>query len=124
MRYDTKKRILEHLGKKGKDVRWLDRLIRLGVVLEKDWKYMPRADLERTTIIKLRDRIKELESENHKLQKVAEWGINASYYEELYNKECKEKENIIKRCYEFMTKRWMKIKWDEYNAWVNWDLIE
>ena len=124
MRYDTKKKILEHLGKKGKDVRWLDRLIRLGVVLEKDWKYMPRADLERTTMIKLRDRVKELESENLKLQKVAEWGINASYYEELYNKECKEKEDIIKRCYEFMTKRWMKIKWDEYNAWVNWDLIE
>lgn len=124
MRYDTKKKILEHLGKKGKDVRWLDRLIRLGVVLEKDWKYIPRADLERTTMIKLRDRVKELESENLKLQKVAEWSINASYYEELYNKECEEKEAIIKKCYEFMTKRWMRIKWDEYNAWVNWDLIE
>lgn len=33
---------------------------------------MPRADLERTTMIKLRDRVKELESENLKLQKVAE----------------------------------------------------
>lgn len=122
MYFDTKKWILEYLGKKGKNVRWLERLIKLGVVLEKDWRYITRNDAERAAVLKVKDRVKELEEENSRLQKVAEWGINASYYEDLYNKECEEKESIIKRCYEFMTKRWMKINWDEYNAWVNWEL--
>lgn len=124
MYFDTKKWILEYLGKKGKNVRWLERLIRLGVVLEKDWRYITRNDAERRAVLKVKDRIEELEAENSRLQKVAECEINSSYYQDLYNKECEEKEAIIKKCYDFMKNRGMKINWDEYYDWVTWNLVD
>lgn len=123
--YDTKKWILKHLGKKEKDVRWLDRLIRLGVVLEKGWRYISRNDLERQEVLKLKQRNMELEEENKRLQKVAEWEVNARYYENLYLEEQKRIPAILLRSYDFiheMPKRWVKLMEVKYEDFKNWVL--
>ena len=40
MRYRTKKEILEHLGKDGKDVRYLDRAVASGEIIMRDRMYI------------------------------------------------------------------------------------
>jgi hypothetical protein len=40
MRYRTKKEILEHLGKDGKDVRYLDRAVANGEIIVRDRMYI------------------------------------------------------------------------------------
>mgnify|MGYP003289122776 CR=1 FL=1 len=40
MRYRTKKEILEHLGKDGKDVRYLDRAVASGEIIVRDRMYI------------------------------------------------------------------------------------
>ena len=95
MWYFTKKEILEHFGKDGKNVRWLDRAIKKWVVIERDGRYASRNDIEIRAIEKYKSRIKELEEkaewwDSEKLQEAVE---NAKYWERLNN----EKKDIIKR---------------------------
>ena len=61
MWYYKKKEILEHFGKNGKDVRWLDRAIKRGQVIYKDGMYISRYDYDLQRMVKMRNRIKELE---------------------------------------------------------------
>ena len=60
MWYFTKKEILEHFGKNGKDVRWLDRAMKRGQVICKDGMYISRHDYDLQRMIKMRTEIKEL----------------------------------------------------------------
>lgn len=95
MWYFTKKEILEHFGKDGKNVRWLDRAIKKWLVIEKDGGYASRNDIEIRAIEKYKSRIKELEkkAEWWDLEKLQEAVENAKYWERLNN----EKKDIIKR---------------------------
>ena len=95
MWYFTKKEILEHFGKDGKNVRWLDRAIKKWLVIEKDGRYASRNDIEIRAIEKYKSRIKELEekAEWWDLEKLQEAIENAKYWERLNN----EKKDIIKR---------------------------
>ena len=102
MRYRTKKEILEHLGKDGKDVRYLDRAVASGEIIVRDRMYIvskeyigelekrlnemevvPPLDLGRamTEVIPvevemLRKKVEELESENKVLKGKVDKNIN------------------------------------------------
>lgn len=102
MRYRTKKEILEHLGKDGKDVRYLDRAVASGEIIIKDRMYIvskeyieelekklkemevvPPLDLGKamTDIIPvevemLRKKVEDLESENKVLKNKVDENIN------------------------------------------------
>lgn len=102
MRYRTKKEILEHLGKDGKDVRYLDRAVASGEIIVRDRMYIvskeyieelekklkemevvPPLDLGKamTDIIPvevemLRKKVEDLESENKVLKNKVDENIN------------------------------------------------
>ena len=108
MRYRTKKEILEHLGKDGKDVRYLDRAVASGEIIVRDRMYItskeyieelegkleelkksePKCvktaveevikDIKRDDIEELEKEIKELESENELLRGEVDKNINLS----------------------------------------------
>lgn len=61
MWFDTKKEILEYLGKNGNSVRSLERLIAKGLVIEKDGMYASRNDIVKSNLRKAKDRCLELE---------------------------------------------------------------
>ena len=122
MWYFTKKEILEHFGKDGKNVRWLDRAIKKWLVIEKDGGYASRNDIEIRAIEKYKSRIKELEkkAEWWDLEKLQEAVENAKYWERLNN----EKKDIIKRILNDMYND-AKKKWNtetaedfEWEIWV------
>ena len=106
MRYRTKKEILGHLGKDGKDVRYLDRAVASGEIIVRDRMYItskeyieelegklkelkksePKCvktaveevikDIKRDDIEELEKKIKELESENELLRGKVDKNIN------------------------------------------------
>lgn len=75
----------------------------------------------------LADRVMELERENRDL-KNSEWGdlaqklheaeVNVEYYKDKFNKseeDCKER---IRKCYKFMTSKWIKGSWEDFRDFV------
>ena len=104
MRYRTKKEILEHLGKDGKDVRYLDRAVASGEIIVRDRMYIvsreyieelerklremevvPPLDLGKAMVdmipveVKmLRKKVEDLESENGLLKGEVDKNINLS----------------------------------------------
>lgn len=108
MWYFTKKEILEHFGKNGKDVRWLDRAMKRGQVICKDGMYISRHDYDLQRMIKMRTEIKELKEK-------AEWGdaglvkqlredlaFQVEENERMSAEHNEEVEKILKRCYNHM----------------------
>lgn len=96
MWFNSKKGILEHCGKNEKDVRWLDRAINSGKVIEMGWEYCTSSDYIKeledsesdsiNTIVSLKKRISELEwREWGKGEKKSdsEWNGDTTLVEEL-----------------------------------------
>ena len=69
MWFDTKKEILEYLGKNGSSVRSLERLIAKGLVIEEDGRYASRNDIVKSNLRKAKEIIMELKEENEELKK-------------------------------------------------------
>lgn len=61
MWFDTKKEILEYLGKSGSSVRSLERLIAKGMVIEDNGRYASRNDIVKSNLRKEKERVMELE---------------------------------------------------------------
>lgn len=123
-----KKDILIAMGKWEKDVRALDRAIRKGRVIYKEEdgisKWITREDYDNDIILNLRGKIKSLEEEVLDLKKKSEASVNAEYYEDLYNKEVEDKDIRIRKCYDWIRSRNIRIAWDEFHEWVMWDSDE
>lgn len=117
-----KKDILMAIGKWEKDVRALDRAIRKGGVIYKEEdgisKWITREDYDNDIILNLRGKIKSLEEEVLELKKKSEASVNAEYYEDLYNKEVEDKDIRIRKCYDWIRSRNIRIAWDEFHEWV------
>lgn len=69
MWYETKKAILEAYGKDWKNVRWLDKAIQRGFIIERDGMYAFRSDVEWVDISWLNKEIEQLRKENATLKK-------------------------------------------------------
>jgi hypothetical protein len=103
MRYTTKKAILEHLGKNGRDIKQLDRLIKKWVVISKEWRYAYRCDLEIAHIRKLKaERGDKTFGDTSQLKSDLDFQIAEN--ERITNKYEDEIKWILRRCYEHMEK--------------------
>ena len=132
MQFEKKKSILRYLGKDGKDVRALDRLIKQWKVVY-DWAYysINGDGVEDETESEKRDDIENFlynrESETSKVDKInqelEEARINAKYYEDLYNKEVANNQEIIRNMYRYVTKNLrLKVEWEQFRDFaVNWE---
>lgn len=109
MWYYKKKDILEHFGKNGKNVRWLDRAIKRGQVVYTNWMYISRYDYDLQRMVKMKNRIKELEKSEwngediKKLREDLEFQIAEN--ERLEAEHIKEIKEITDRCYDYMLAR-------------------
>lgn len=125
MRYYKKKDILRNMGKDEKDVRALERAIKKGRVIQEevDWmvRWITRSDYDMDSIVRLTDRVRQLEATVADLNKKAnsDDAVNAQYYEDLYNKEYERNEKIIRKCYEFMRSRGIRLDWEEYRESID-----
>ena len=69
MWYETKRAILEAYGKDWKNVRWLDKAIQRGFIIERDGMYAFRSEVEWVDISWLKGEIEQLRKENATLKK-------------------------------------------------------
>jgi hypothetical protein len=69
MWYETKRAILEAYGKDWKNVRWLDKAIQRGFVVEQDGMYAFKRDVQWDDIRWLKEEIEQLRKENATLKK-------------------------------------------------------
>lgn len=127
MWYLDKKWILEHCGKDGKDVRWLDRAMKRGEVIhDVDMGYITVVDY----IWELEEEIKELkksdkEKEVEEVMKdmdlwseLEEAKAQWEYYENLYNEEREDKQERIRRCFRWIKQIKPSADWEEFRDWV------
>lgn len=73
MRYETKKAILEAYGKAWKNVRWLDKAIQRGFIVERNGMYAFKSDAEKVDISWLKEENERLRKEVEGLKKNG-WG--------------------------------------------------
>ena len=134
--FQNKKEVLEYLGKSPKDTRLIDRMISRGEVvrLEDGWYGL----VEKVS----NDELEKLKAENEELKKkVADLELDKEiresnevsmedlkeataqwhYYEEAYEEEKKDKENRIRKCFQWIKAKNPKANWEEFRDWVMWD---
>lgn len=82
--YNKKSAMLERLGKDKKDIRYLERAVERGEVLEIDWYYIRKDDLLRVAFEVLHNENillkKELENSSENSERVQELETNVEYY--------------------------------------------
>ena len=69
MWYETKRAILEAYGKDWKNVRWLDKALQRGFIVEQNGMYAFKSDIEGVDISWLKREIEQLRKENATLKK-------------------------------------------------------
>lgn len=69
MWYETKRAILEAYGKDWKNVRWLDKAIQRGFIVEQNGMYAFKSDIQWVDISWLKKEIEQLRKENATLKK-------------------------------------------------------
>ena len=134
--FSSKKALLEHLGKNGKDTKLVDRMIGKGEVQRlEDGGYELIQNMSGEEAAALREKIAEQEkkiadleldlamcqAEKEAAQRgqvtmeelkyaTAQW----HYYEEEYEKEKKDKENRIRKCFQWIKARNPRANWEEF----------
>lgn len=123
MWYDTKKAILKHLGKNEKSVRSLDRLIKKGVVLEKNGRYTTRNDLQVTAIRKLQAEVKELKKSGWNGGSDSDLEFQIKENERLVREHEKEIKDITQRCWDYMSrKNCLPVdNMAQFKYWIKWE---
>lgn len=138
--FSSKKALLEYLGKNGKDTRLVDRMIGKGEVQRlEDGGYELVQNMSGEEVAALREKVAEqekrivdleLDLEMCQAEKEAaqKWGVTMEelkyataqwhYYEEEYEKEKKDKENRIRKCFQRIKARNPKASRDEFRDWV------
>lgn len=129
--FQSKKEVLEYLGKNSKDTRLLDRMIKRGEVEKTDewYKLVQKgneeveklraeneelkkkvADLELDKEIKESNEVSEAEYKEARVQRL--------YYADEYEKEKKDKEFRIRKCFQWIKAKNPKANWEEFRDWV------
>lgn len=126
--FETKKALLEYLGKDPNDRKLVDRMLSRGEVHMEDGMYYL---VDKDAIIKeLEARIFFLENEqgknttvqvnNSELEEAkAQW----AYYEKLYNYEVKDKEARLEKAFNWIKQRVKWVSWDEFHERVMEDEV-
>ena len=110
MRYDTKKAILEAYGKAWKNVRWLDKAIQRGFIVERNGMYGFRSEVEKVDISWLKEENERLRKEVEGLRKNG-WGDLIDHLKFFYDMNLRRKaamDIIIQSIYNKNQQEW----WD------------
>lgn len=114
MGFETKKALLEHLGKNPNDNKLVDRMMRRGeVYLEEGMYYL----VESEEVVKLKERIKELEKSDLRWEleyAKTQW----EYYQGLYESERLDKEYRLEKAFQWIKAHVKWVSWDEFHEWV------
>lgn len=118
--FETKKALLEHLGKNPDDRKLVDRLILRGDVHIEDGMYYivdkdAIIDWLREVVKKLRGEITTMRESNWDLGEAkAQW----EYYQNLYEEEKADKQERIRKCFRRIQTIKPRADWEEFRDWV------
>ena len=115
--FETKKALLEHLGKNANDNKLVDRMMRRGEVYLEDGMYYI---VESEEVVKLKERIKELEKSDLSWE-LTEAKINAEYWEKEARKYAQYCSDIVDVCYQKVkASLWSKMveSKEEFKEWI------
>lgn len=120
MGFITKRELLEHIGKNPKDNKLVDRMMRRGEVYMEDGMYYI---VESEEVIKLKERIKELEKSESKPQVIVQEWDTAKLKKELvearndltfqigeYERLQHKMEKALAKCYDLMVEKKVVVK--------------
>lgn len=139
--FQSKKEVLEYLGKSPKDTRLVDRMIGRGELEKRDGEYVlfeKGADAETEALrkeveglkkkvawleleVEIRDtRIEELnqQADQRDENDYHEARVQWLYYAAEFEKEKKDKEYRIRKCFQWIKARNPKANWEEFREWV------
>lgn len=118
--FETKKALLEHLGKNPDDRKLVDRLILRGDVHIEDGMYYivdkdAIIDWLREAVKKLRGEITTMRESNWDLEEAkAQW----EHYQNLYEEEKADKQERIRKCFRRIQTIKPRADWEEFRDWV------
>lgn len=137
MEFETKRALLEYLGKNKNDNKLIDRMMLRWEVYKEDGMYHYvtskknlieenkelKLELMRTKKASLSDmerwELTKLIKENMELKKVLkEEKINSEYYNRLYEEEKEDKYNKIRKCFRWIKQIKSNADWEEFRDWV------
>ena len=137
MEFETKRALLEYLGKNKNDNKLVDRMILRGEVYKEDGMYHYitskknlieenkelKLELMRTKKASLSDmerwELTKLIKENMEIKKeLKEEKINSEYYNRLYEEEKADKQNRIRKCFMWIKEKVKWANWEEFRDWV------
>lgn len=134
MQFETKKALLEYLGKNGNDNKLVDRMIKRWEVYREDGMYHlitnKQSLIDENRELKLR--VQELEksewlnslnfeqtAEIIKLKdELNEAKIQWEYWEGMYDEEVADKQNRIRKCFLWIKQKVKWADWEEFRDWV------
>lgn len=137
MQFETKKALLEHLGKNPSDNKLVDRMMKRGEVYKEDGMYYlvtnKQSLIDENRELKLeimnmkkaslsdmeRGELTKLMKENMRLEKeLKEEKVNSEYYNRLYESEKEDKHNRIRKCFRWIQTIKPRANWEEFRDWV------
>ena len=129
--FQSKKEVLEYLGKSPNDRKLVDRMISKGEIEKTDewYKLVQKGDGEleklRAENEELKKKVADLEldkeireSNEVSMEDLKEATTQWHYYEEAYEEEKKDKENRIRKCFQWIKAKNPKANWEEFRDWV------
>ena len=122
MKFKKKRELLEYLGKNPNDNKLVDRMLLRGEVHMDNGMYIYESDKE--VIDELKKENKNLKEQlskvsNPKLdEELNEAKVQWEYYQNLYENEVKDKQNRIRKCFQWIKAKYPKAEWEEFRDWV------
>ena len=129
--FQSKKEVLEYLGKSPNDRKLVDRMISKGEIEKtEDWyKLVQKEDGELEKLRRENEELKkkveelELDKEIRESNEVSEAEykearVQRLYYADEYEKEKKDKENRIRKCFQRIKAKNPIANWEEFRDWV------
>lgn len=114
------------MGKNENDRKLVDRLI-IKWRVYKEWGMyvLVEWDIDNVSLIheveRLKKEIKNLKEKGCNSEELYEAKVQWEYYQNLYEEEVKDKQNRIRKCFQWIKAKYPKAEWDEFRDWVMWD---
>ena len=129
MEFETKKALLEYLGKNPNDRKLVDRMMLRGEVHKEDgmYIYIPQVKVKDLydEITELKGHIRLLEENVYTFNETKDYSAayneakaQRDYYQDLYEKEVQSKQEIIRKCFRRIQQIKPKADWEEFRDWV------
>ena len=125
MEFRTQKNLLEYLGKNPDDRHLVERMIKRWEVHVEGGMYIyePQVKVKDlyNEIAQLKDKISLLENNVYTFNDGGDYNeakAQRDYYQDLYEKEVKEKQEIIRRCFRRIQKANPRANREEFRDWV------